>query len=241
MLILDVHTAGAACAWAAQRGWAEGGAGNLSMLIGEQSDTVAGDLKPTEVQLAVPVPALVGRWALVTASGVRFREVQPSGYGFENMLCPVKFVAASKAVAYTRQGRRVTGEFLMHSLILNNSAEHGHQHATCLHLHSTVCSTLHNLVEPSELTDAIMGVHTEMPMVIPRGVGFVPILKPGSIELARAVAHEVKKHDAVILARHGALAVAADASGALDVLEVLEKAARLLWMERTARGEISGQ
>jgi ribulose-5-phosphate 4-epimerase/fuculose-1-phosphate aldolase len=211
------------------------------MFIGNESDEFAGSHSPVEVKLALPVPALVGKWVLVTATGVRFREVPENGNGFENMLVPVYYADMTTAITYPPDKGRVTGEFLMHSLILNSALEQGRNAVACLHLHSTVCSLLHTQVKAEELGQALMAAHTEMPMVMPRGAGSVPVLKPGGNELAEAVAVQVRQHDAVIMARHGALAVASDATCALDVLEVLEKAARLVWMERTAGGAALGQ
>ena len=64
-------------------------------------------------------------------------------------------------------------------------------------------------------------------------IGEVPYLKPGSAELAEAVASEVAKgSDLVVLRNHGAVAVGQTLPEALNKLEVAEDVAKVILLSR---------
>lgn len=56
----------------------------------------------------------------------------------------------------------------------------------------------------------------------------LPFLQPGSPELAAAVGEAAADHDAMLLASHGSVAIAADVDAAVNVTEALELMCRML-------------
>ena len=64
------------------------------------------------------------------------------------------------------------------------------------------------------------------------GVPLVPYALPGSQALADAVACAAERHDALLLANHGAVAIGATLETAVQVMESLEHAARIVLVAR---------
>ena len=68
---------------------------------------------------------------------------------------------------------------------------------------------------------------TECIMVFPMGVGVVPVMVPGSIEIAQASGELMKTFDAVIWAQHGLFASGPDFDLTFGLMHTIEKAAKI--------------
>ncbi len=83
----------------------------------------------------------------------------------------------------------------------------------------------------------------ELRVAAPRGVGRVPPLEPGSVELARAVGECLSRHDVCILEEHGAVAVGfgdpvSAVYQAVDRLELLEMASLTVLVSLLVKGGV---
>ena len=77
------------------------------------------------------------------------------------------------------------------------------------------------------ITRALWKAHTECIMVFPKGIGVVPCMVPGSMELARATSELMKTYDAVIWAQHGLFASGPDFDSTFGLMQTVEKAAKI--------------
>jgi len=107
-----------------------------------------------------------------------------------------------------------------------------------LHTHPTELIALTHIPEYTEekaLNRALWAIHPEVKIAVPTGVGLVPYTLPSSVALAKlTVASLAAKHRVIIWEKHGVLAVAPDASTALDLIEVTNKAAEIIIMCKSA-------
>jgi rhamnulose-1-phosphate aldolase len=101
-----------------------------------------------------------------------------------------------------------------------------------LHTHPTHLATISHLkrcADPDELNRLLWMTHPEAKIFAPRGATLVPYLLPGSSELGAATARAVRNGADTILWRyHGCIAHAPDPSTALDRINVLDKAAKMV-------------
>ncbi|MFA4985632.1 MAG: class II aldolase/adducin family protein [Candidatus Brocadiia bacterium] len=209
----------------AQCGFAEGGAGNISFRLPGTGHTSGRRI----IEFPAAYPALGGRTLLVTATGSRMRQIarHPSRW-----LIPVTFASDGRCATMPESRLQPTGELLMHAAIHEALIAAGMNDRAVLHAHPPLCPLLHSIFPAESLPALLRRAHTECPMVLPRGVAVLPLLAPGSPELASAVATALTSHDTAIMADHGVVTTARSLSQALDKMEVAEKAALCLLVKR---------
>ena len=77
-----------------------------------------------------------------------------------------------------------------------------------------------------EMINALLSsIMPEVSMYIPSGIGVVELYPPGSHELAKATEEEFKHHDIVIWKKHGCIAISDTLWGAVDLIDIVDKAA----------------
>ena len=127
-------------------------------------------------------------------------------------------------------GGRPTSELSAHVLI------HAHKKAATqgrfrvlYHCHPTpVIALTHALPHDARTVSRLLWkMMTECVMVFPQGIGMVGCNVPGSMELARATAEQVRAHDAVIWAQHGLLATGETCDAAFGLIHVIVKAVEI--------------
>lgn len=77
-------------------------------------------------------------------------------------------------------------------------------------------------------------------VMFPEGLGFIPYLRTGSVELALETANCARKKKAVIWEKHGILAIADEAEKAFDLLETIAGSFKLYLMCISAGFEPEG-
>jgi rhamnulose-1-phosphate aldolase len=215
----------------ARMGWSEGNAGNISLLLPAGTGLDDDDNLVTE-QLQVPVKALAGRTFMVTTLGSRFRRLERD---MSTDVIPVKVDDSGTAVGRPRGSRKPTSEFSSHVLALAVGAARGWETASLVHTHSTSMLALSSSELPGEmLEEAVEKAHPEVSSLLPRGVKFLDFMAPGSWELGTATAKLFESADCVVWRKHGILGLGATLDEACDAVEVIEKAARLLLLEKSA-------
>lgn len=215
----------------ADMGWSEANAGNISLLlpggIGLDDDD---DLVMDKLQ--VPAPALSGRTFLVTTLGSRFRRLERD---MMTDIIPMQVDDSGTAVGRPRGSRKPTSEFSSHVLALAVGAERGWETASLVHTHSTGMLALSSSDLPAEMLEEAVGkAHPEVSFVLRRGVKFLEFMAPGSWELGSATAELFENADCVVWRKHGILGLGSTLDIACDAVEVVEKAARILLLEKSA-------
>lgn len=99
-----------------------------------------------------------------------------------------------------------------------------------VHLHSTHATALSSLAELDEARPLPAITPYFFMRVAPLGI--VPYYRPGSLELAEAVAEAAARHNCLLLRNHGLIAAGASWSEAVERAEELEESARLYFLLR---------
>lgn len=218
-----------------EKGWAEGNGGNLSVDVTDclSGERTSSDLGPPR-KLESPYPDLSGRSFLVTGAGCRFRdyardpaknacilELSENGGGY-------RLVWGGKG----GPGFRPTSELPSHLRIHEHLRRLDFGESVVLHTHPTELIALTHLPEYREeaaLNRALWSMIPEVKVIVPRGVGLVPYTLPGSEALALASVKALRRGRSVVLwEMHGCLAAAADVMVAFDLIDTLNKSARLI-------------
>ncbi len=226
-------------------GWHECNGGNLSYRIKkEEIDEVRDCLKEGEwKEIGVCVPDLAGEYFIITGTGKYFRNIildpadtlgiiEINGNGTEY-----------RTVWGYENGARPTSELPAHLINqeIKKRATKG-EYRVAYHAHPSNVIALSYILplEDEVFTRELWGIMTECPLVIPRGIGVLPWLVPGSIELGRATAGLVDKYDAVIWAHHGMFATGKTFDTTFGLMHTVEKSSGILLKQMsTGREKIS--
>ena len=214
-------------------GWHECNGGNLSYRIkSEEIDEVRDCLKEGAwSDIGIDVPDLAGEFFVITGTGKYFRniildpedtlgiiEVNDKGTGY-------------RTVWGYANGARPTSELPAH--LMNQQIKKrvtGGEYRVVYHAHpsNVIALTFVLPLKDEVFTRELWGIMTECPLVIPQGIGVVPWLVPGSVELGRATADLMDRYDAAIWAHHGMFATGKSFDSTFGLMHTVEKSAGIL-------------
>jgi rhamnulose-1-phosphate aldolase len=210
----------------------EGGAGNLSALIGWPLE-IEGDFTQVEaIALPLAVPALSGQAILVTGSGCRLRDLAHSPAA--NLGIAIIQPDGETALWRTHPSRRFsrpTSEFNSHLAV---HADHVQRTGANFHalLHAqppylTYLSHIGRYQDEAFFNRRLLRWQPETIINFPEGLGVLPFMLPGSAQLMQANVASLRAHRLAVWCRHGAMARCdATLTGAADLIEYAEAAAR---------------
>jgi rhamnulose-1-phosphate aldolase len=235
--VLDGAAGVARLLW--ERGWAERNAGNLSCDVTGIEFPEFGSTKAPLNPLAVACPGLAGRRLLVTAAGSRMRDVarEPGAW------CGVLRFTSDGAAFAVAWGGDAGGSFTPTSELPSHLAIHaalrqrGAAARAVVHTHPTELLALS--LEPDfggeeRFNHLLWSLHPEAVVVVPAGVAVVPYVLPGTVEQGTAAGRAMDAHDVALWLKHGAVAVGEDFDAAFDLLDTVNKAARLYLLCRSS-------
>lgn len=223
-----------------QRGWAERNAGNISVNITEISNWEISDFdKYPFVELPYPYPKLVGSSFLVTGTGKRMRDLTRKPM---NGLLAIKL--NPEANGYWILSQKIgsdnflpTSELPTHLGIHQMIAERGSDEKVVMHTHATELIAVTQTKEfcsEASINKLLWGMHPETIIFIPKGVGFVPYMLPGSVGIAEETIKALQDHDVALWEKHGVFAIGNSVGGTFDVIDILAKSARIFFMCQSA-------
>ena len=217
-----------------QEGWHERNGGNLSYrMTHAEVDSCKSffyDVPSSWVKMSVQAKNLAGAYFAVTGAGRYMRNVQldPS---FNVGIVEINAAGDSWRLVWgLKDGGMPTSEFASHFLIHSvRLASADHTHRILYHAHPDNVIALSKIMplDARIITRALWKAHTECIMVFPKGIGVVPCMVPGSMELARATSELMKTYDAVIWAQHGLFASGPDFDSTFGLMQTVEKAAKI--------------
>jgi len=216
-----------------ERGWAERNAGNISINLTELF--LDGEITQMESEyLEASLPLESANMVLFfTVKGKRFRDLIAAP---ERNSCILQIDSQAKGYRVIWGGKPSEGfiptsEFISHLDIHLFNQNQVNEHRCVVHTHPTELIALshHPVFGSNEilLNRALWGMLPEVKMFVPRGIGLVPYLLPGSAQLADATVIKLKAHDLVLWRKHGVLATGEDAFEAFDFLDVANKGASI--------------
>jgi len=232
----------AQCLW--EKGWAERNAGNISVNVTAESGN-AGDAADALCCAAeLPYPALAGAMFLITGADTRMREVAKDA---ETNCCLLRI--SDDLTGYhvlwggKRPGFRPTSELPAHLAVHHFLVRTGAPQRAFVHTHPThliALTLMFAAADESEINRLLWSVHPEVKIFVPEGVGCVPYEVPRSVELAEATITALQGHRVALWDKHGCGAAGVDAAEAFDLLDILDKAARIYLTCRAAGYEPHG-
>jgi rhamnulose-1-phosphate aldolase len=214
----------------------EGAAGNISLYIGWDLDPLRKFPLTQSTELPTPVPELAGKSFLVTGSGRRLRDIikdPGANMGF------LKVEQGGKqATLYTSPRCRfthLTSEFNSHlSVHCDQVKRTGTNFHAVVHAQPPFLTYLSHIPRYQNieyLNKHILRWQPELIVQFPEGIGVVPFLVPGSIELMGATVDILRTHRLLIWAKHGVITRSdISVNKATDLIEYSETAARYEYM-----------
>ena len=229
-----------------EKGWAERNAGNLSFDVTDLVPAAdASGFAPGATQLPRSVPELGGRRILVTAAGSRMREIAQDPDRF----CGVLQCSSEGSRYHVVWGGRGAGGFVptseLPSHLFIQAALRRRRSPRCavVHAHPTELLALSHdrrVQGEAQLNRLLWAMHPEAVVVVPGGIGVVPYVLPGTVEQGLAAGAAMERHDLALWEKHGAVSAGATFAEAFDLLDTMNKAARLLLLCRAAGYEPEG-
>ncbi len=215
-----------------QKGWAEASGGNISVNVTDYYPGIRIDFRTYPmIPLEVKYPAIAHHYLFVTAKGSRMRSLaKDPGAG----LCLIKITKRGDSYQVLFEDPESplvpSSELPSHLAIHNNLVKQGGLEKAIVHahVHEMVALTFDKAMQnEAKLNETLLKMHTETAFFIPEGIGYVPLLPPGSQELAKATLKSLKDHKIVLWEKHGCLAVGKDVNEAFDRMDVMAKAAKI--------------
>lgn len=226
-------------------GWHECNGGNLSYRIKpEEIAGISSLLSCGEwADIGVNVPALAGEFFLITGTGKYFRNISLDPEDTLGIAEVNENGTKYRIVWGFVNGGRPTSELPSH--LMNQEIKKkvtGGEYRVVYHAHPSniIALTFVLPLKDEVFTRELWGIMTECPLVIPRGIGVIPWLVPGSIELARATAALMDRYDAAIWAHHGMFATGRSFDTTFGLMHTVEKSSGIILKQMsTGRNKLS--
>ena len=174
-----------------QKGWAESGAGNMSVNISQFVKTEP-DLDSCPVaELEDSYPNLSNQYFYITGMGKRMRDI--ANTPLKNTLI-IKLTQKGDSYYVITENKQKepdvvpTSELPTHLSIHQQLVDKGKNEKVILHTHVTELIALTHSPEiksKDDLNKLIWSMHPETMTFIPDGVGFVPFALPGTVNIAK--------------------------------------------------------
>ncbi len=224
------------------KGWHEANGGNLSYRMNAEDIAVCRPylaVRSPWISVNVSAPGVGGQLFIVTGAGKYMRKVS---LDVTENIGIVEMDAAGNAYrvlwGFSDAGRP-TSEFETHLLVhetcarLSEGDDRVVYHAHTPHL--TALTTAF-ITDSRALTRVLWKSTTECIIAAPEGVGALPFVQPGSVELAKQTAALMEDYRAVVWSGHGIIACSETFDDTFGLVDSLEKAAGIYLEARAACG-----
>jgi rhamnulose-1-phosphate aldolase len=221
-----------------QKGWAEGGGGNISVNVTNYYPGIHIDFRTFPmIPLEVKYPAIAHNYIFITSKGSRMRSIaKDPGSG----LCLVKISKKGDGYQVLFEDPEnpliPSSELPSHFAIHNQMVRQRQGEKAIVHTHAHELIVLthdKNLQNEIKMNEVLLNMHTETAFFIPEGIGYVPLYTPGSEELAKATLKSLKNHKVILWEKHGCMATGKDVNEAFDRIDLMAKAAKIYLLYST--------
>lgn len=217
-------------------GWNEANGGNFSWRL--PTEEIAGllarhypELEPSApVPMPIDEPNLDGEYFLVTGSGQFFRHALERPNQVFGIVQIVEGGTAWRKVWGLSSGAKPTSEFATHLVAhavrkrVSNGRERMILHA---HLPEFIALSFLEDLDSRALSRALWEKMPECVVIFPDGVRVVPLLLPGTVEIAEASAVELEKSRVISWSHHGIFVSEESPDKVFGLVETVEKAAAI--------------
>jgi rhamnulose-1-phosphate aldolase len=226
-----------------QRGWAERNAGNISINITGLLPVTSFifDDSPS-IPFPEGFPHLSKNIFLLTATGTRMRDLSKAP---EQGLCFIRITGNGNAYqlaethprAQRSQSLAPTSELPTHLAIQEMLKKSRPEQKVLIHAHIPEFIALTQISQfktTEALNRLLSGMHPEIRMFVPKGIGVVAQSPSGSELLAKETVKQLEHHDVVVWEKHGLLAVGETISEAFDTMDLVTQAAKIFFLCKNA-------
>lgn len=226
--------------------WHERNSGNITLLLDENE---VNELKPylnentSEIELPMEVPFLANQYVIASGSGKFFGNAEIDFAKVFGIIKVSNDGKTYKKVAGYENGNNPTSELPTHLLLLNQNVKIGNKKRVVYHCHPTNLNTL-TFIETQnsyEFSAKLWKHATEAAVVIPNGVGLLPWMMPGSLEIGLASIKLMKEFDAILWVHHGVFATADTLDNTFGMIHVMEKSAEIIILIKSTGDPIKNE
>ena len=212
-------------------GWDERNGGNISYLL--DGDELARYLDPGRVirriETGVRAKELAGRALLVTGSGKYFRNVTDDPETNLGVIRIADDGTTAELLWGFEGGGRFTSEFPAHMMSHAVRLAADPENRVIMHCHPNDLIAMTHVHELDEraFTRTLWKMCTESIMVFPDGVGLLPWMPCGTVEIGEATAEKMSRSRLIIWALHGIYGAGRTLDEACGLIETADKAANV--------------
>ncbi len=243
--IVDNISDVAAMLW--QRGWSERNAGNITVNITDLISARAGII-PEEYpkyKLISCCSQLGGSWFLSTGTGGRMRDLARMPENNILIIYIDKDGETYRLISGKGNINRPmpTSELPTHLKIHRMIKQRNSDEKVVLHTHASELIALTQLKEycdEDKINKILWGMHPETMIFVPKGIGLVPYMTPGTDTIADRTIKALKNHDVALWEKHGIIAIGDDIIETFDIIDILAKSAKIFFMCKNAGMEPDG-
>lgn len=206
------------------RGWGEATAGNMSIRLKDAiqiSDCEHRNLNSV-------YPFLAEKTIVITSAGSRMKQLASANP--EDYCSVITLNREGNAYYFYGQKNKPSSELSAHLELHNYFCGFNNDIRSILHCHPDEIIAMMHLEEFKDnenINKMLSDIHTEARLLIPDGVGLVGMYDPGSEELALSILEQMKKSRIVLMEKHGCISSGKDLDEALDLIEFVNKAAKI--------------
>jgi rhamnulose-1-phosphate aldolase len=226
-----------------EKGWAERNAGNISVNITDLLPRNPYIFDSCEVKQLSREMLLLGRNIfLLTATGIRMRDlasnpgkglcmiqVDPHGNGYRLAESRANLLAGPKLLP--------TSELPTHLAIHEMLRQANPDTKVVIHAHVPefiALSQIREFKSADAINRLLWSMHPETKMFVPRGVGFVPYVLPGTESIAAMTVKELESHSVVVWEKHGLIATGNSVTETFDTMDLLAQSAKIFFLCKNA-------
>lgn len=211
-----------------ERNWAEKNAGNFSIRLLDEYNPPNNAEESHSILFGTTFQALRNQHLLMKSSGAKMRDIAKNPKSGTGLLIISSDGESGKYFPLMEncQHTKPSSELLSHLNIQEYLASHSPSMNCVLHTHPLETIVFSHLMKEksiTELNQILLSMHAEIPMLFPSGVGFIPFLEPGSLELAKASVAGLEQHSVLIWEKHGCLSIGKNLSDTYDSIDIINK------------------
>lgn len=213
-------------------GWDERNGGNISLMLEEKE--VQEYLDTTNVIRTIPIgyttdEILVGKYFLITGTGKYFKNVEFDPEVNLGIIRIAKDRQTAELIWGFVDGGQFTSECYAHLMSHAVRLQKDPMHRVILHTHPTYTIAMNAVcpIDEKDFTHKLWQSNTESVVVFPDGVGLLPCMVCGTMEIGLATAEKMKDFRLVMWTNHGLYGAGRDLDEAFGLVETVEKTAQI--------------
>jgi rhamnulose-1-phosphate aldolase len=212
-------------------GWDERNGGNISYLLTEEEVIPYLNVNKVlrSVQMDFDASALAGKYFIVTGSGKYFKNVAKNPSVNLGVIRIAENGKNYEILWGFEDGGVATSELPTHLMNHMQRLEVDENHRVIMHCHATnlIAMTFTHDLDEKAFTKTLWEMCTECLVVFPEGIGLIPWIVPGTIEIGEATCEKMKDVRIVLWPHHGIFGAGTSMDETFGLIETAEKAAQV--------------